>query len=66
MRQGEQSCSSRRASSASQHPYNTFFSALNFIFLHYSFHVISMISFQGDRPDTAPHCLSILIFLACV
>lgn len=53
------------APSASQHPYHMFFSCLIF-FLHYSSHVISMISFEGDRPDTAPHCLFILIFPMCV
>lgn len=42
------------------------FSPCLIFFLHYSSHVISMISFEGDCPDTAPHCLFILIFPTCV
>lgn len=41
------------------------FSPCLIFFLHYSFHVISMISFEGNCPDTAPHCLFILIFPTC-
>lgn len=44
----------------------TCFSPCLIFFLHYSSHVISMISFEGDCPDTAPHCLFILIFPTCV